>query len=467
MSSVALALSLAAAFTPEAPAPIDSVISYIESELSRQHIPGVSVAILRGDSVLLSRGFGFANVELHVPASDTTIYQSGSMGKQFTGALVATLAQQGRLRLDDHITRWLPEGKGVWDSITVRHLLTHTSGVTEYTDSTFDYRKDYTEDQLVRFAAARPLDFRPGSRWSYSNTGYLLLGVLVHRVTGRFYGDLLRELIFSPVGMRSTRIISEADIVPNRAAGYQLVKGRLQNQDWVAPSLNTTADGSLYFSTNDLIRWAVSLNHRRVPGAAVLELAWSPVRLRDGGRYPYGFGWDLTGQRRHVRIGHTGSWQGFKTALYRYPEYNLTVIVLANLAQAQPGAMAEAIAGILEPELRPAQVLQESLPGPKAPRSTSELLRAMADDTEGSAVTTVLHRFVSAAARKDLAQVLKGVTSWHELGCDDVATLNVNWLRSPIQRVCYARATGPDLPLVFSIFYTADWQAAHFDYEAY
>jgi CubicO group peptidase (beta-lactamase class C family) len=291
--------------------------------------------------------------------------------------------------------------------------------------------------------------------------------VLVHRVTGRFYGDLLRELIFSPVGMRSTRIISESDIVPNRAAGYQLVKGRLQNQAWVAPSLNTTADGSLYFSSNDLIRWAVSLNHRRVPGPGVLALAWSPVRLRDGGLYPYGFGWDLTGQRRHVRIGHTGSWQGFKTALYRYPEFNLTVIVLANLAQAQPGAMAEAIAGILEPELRPAHMLQESLPGTMAPRSSADLLGALADSKEGSAATPALHQFLSATARKDLGQTLHGVTSWRELGCDDVGTLGVTWLGSPIERVCYARATGRDQQLVFSIFYTADWRAAHFDYEAY
>ena len=112
-------------------APLDSVVAYVNAELARQRIPGVSVAILRGDSVLLARGFGFANLELRVAATDSTVYQSGSLGKQFTAAGVATLAQQGKLRLDDRIVRWLPEGKGVWDSITVRHLLTHTSGVPE------------------------------------------------------------------------------------------------------------------------------------------------------------------------------------------------------------------------------------------------------------------------------------------------------------------------------------------------
>jgi CubicO group peptidase (beta-lactamase class C family) len=439
----------------------------VQAELARQHIPGVSVGILRGDSVVLARGFGFANLELQVPASDSTVYQSGSLGKQFTAAGVMTLVRQGRLSLDDRIVRWLPEGKGVWDSITVRHLLTHTSGITEYTDSTFDYRKDYTEDQLVRFAAARPLDFAPGTRWSYSNTGYLLLGVLVHRVTGRFYGDVLHDLLFAPIGMRTTRIISEADLVPNRADGYELVKGRLRNQEWVAPSLNTTADGSLYFTVDDLLQWARALNGGAVPGREVLAAAWSPVRLNDGGLFPYGFGWDLTGQRGHPRIGHTGSWQGFKTALYRYPEFNLTVVVLANLAQAQPGAMAEAIAGILEPELQPPHMFAAPLPGSRPKRGTSELLRAMSNGNDSGLVTPALDRFMAKGSRRDLAQTLGRLTDWTELGCDDVRSRRVAWLGAPIERVCYARATGKESPAVFSIFYTKGDRAAHFDWEAY
>jgi CubicO group peptidase (beta-lactamase class C family) len=447
--------------------PLDSVATFVQAELARQHIPGASVGILRGDSVVLARGFGFANLELQVPASDSTVYQSGSLGKQFTAAGVMTLVRQGRLSLDDHIVRWLPEGKGVWDSITVRHLLTHTSGITEYTDSTFNYRKDYTEDQLVRFAAARPLDFAPGTRWSYSNTGYLLLGVLVHRVTGRFYGDVLHDLLFAPIGMRTTRIISEADLVPNRAAGYQLVKGRIQNQEWVAPSLNTTADGSLYFTVNDLLQWAKALNHGPVPEREVLAAAWSPVRLNDGGLFPYGFGWDLTGQRRHARIGHTGSWQGFQTALYRYPEFNLTVIVLANLAQARPGAMTQAIAGILEPELQPPHMLSAPLPGSRPKRSTADLLQAIGSSNDSALVTPALHRFLTGTSRRDLAQILKGLTGWTELGCDDVRSRRVAWLGAPIERVCYAKARGKDFNPIFSIFYTTGDRAAHFEWDAY
>jgi CubicO group peptidase (beta-lactamase class C family) len=446
---------------------IDSVNRYVAAELKRQRIPGLSVAVLQGDRVLLARGYGLANLELRVRASDSTIYQSGSMGKQFTAAGVAMLAEQGRLGLDDRITKWLPEGAGVWDSISVRHLLTHTSGVAEYTDSTFDNRKDYTEDQLVRFAASRPLDFSPGERWSYSNTGYLLLGVLIHRVTGRFYGDILHDLIFAPLGMRTTRIISEADIVPNRAAGYRLVKGQVKNQEWVSPSLNTTADGSLYFTVNDLAKWAVALNHRRRPSTQVLDLAWTPVGLNGGGTYPYGFGWDLTPQRDHPRIGHTGSWQGFKTAIYRYPEFDLTVVVLANLAEAHPSAIAEGIAGIMEPAVRPPHLLTSALPGSRPPVPIPALLSRIVLGTDSSGVTPALHRFLSPAARKELGTTLADATSWTPLGCDAVTNRGIRLLGATIERICYARASGPMEHNLFTVFYTGEWRAAHFDFYTY
>jgi CubicO group peptidase (beta-lactamase class C family) len=461
----ALLLSGAEAYAQQAP--LDPVNQFVTGEMKRQRIPGLSVAIVRDGRVLLSRGYGYANMELAVPASDSTVYQSGSLGKQFTAALVAMLAQQGRIRLDDRIVKWLPEGKDVWQQVTVRQLLTHTGGIAEYTDSTFDYRKDYTEDQLVKFAASRPLDFSPGERWSYSNTGYLLLGVLLHRVNGRFYGDLLHDMIFSPLGMRQARIISEADIVPNRAAGYELVKGRLQNQEWVSPSLNTTADGSLYFSINDLIQWVHSLDQRKIPDSTILRMAWSPVRLNDGGLYPYGFGWDLVTQRGHPRIAHTGSWQGFKTALYRYPEFNLSVIVLANLAQAQPGAIAEAIAGLLEPALTPAQQLSTSLPGPRPPQPVEQLLARVAAGSDTSLVTPGLRRFLSTASRRGLKSALTPANSWRGLGCDNLAGRAQNWLGSSFSWECYAVGSSGNERTVASVFYTSDWRAGHFEVNLY
>jgi CubicO group peptidase (beta-lactamase class C family) len=448
------------------PLPIDSVNRYVIAEMKRQRIPGASVAILEGDRIVLSRGYGFSNIELRVPASDSTIYQSGSMGKQFTAAGVVMLAEGDRLTLDDRITRWLPEGVGVWDSITVRQLLTHTAGVPEYTDSTFDYRKDYTEEELVRFAASRPLDFAPGTRWSYSNTGYLLLGVLMHRATGKFYGDLLQELIFKPIGMRTTRVISEADIVPNRAAGYQLKGKKIENQDWVSPSLNTTADGALYFSVKDLARWAISLNHRRIPSERGLAAAWTPVRLNDGGTYPYGFGWDLRDQRGHPRVGHTGSWQGFKTAFYRYPEYDLTVIVLANLAEAQPGAMVQGIAGILVPALRPPHLLAAALPSEGPPMPIPDLVRQIAAGADSTQLTTALHHFLAPAARNEWAELLRTTQSWTRLGCESVERKVVR-LGARIQRICYARGSRASGGALVSAYYMVNGRVGDIDFYAF
>ena len=229
---------------------------------------------------------------------------------------------------------------------------------------------------------APPLEFAPGDRWSYSNTGYVLLGIIIHRVTGVFYGDFLKDHVFRPLGMRTTRIISEADIIPNRAAGYHLVNDTLKNQDWVSPSLNTTADGALYFTVRDLAHWAIGLNHWKIPSRAGLEASWTPVRLNSGGTYPYGFGWQVTQQRGYRRIGHGGAWQGFRTAIQRYPDFDLTVIVLDNLEQSFPEATAVTIAGILEPRLTPPHMLRRAPSEVKPPQPIDRLLQDIAAGVE-------------------------------------------------------------------------------------
>jgi CubicO group peptidase (beta-lactamase class C family) len=441
-----------------AQATLDSVERFVRAELARQRIPGISVAVLRGDSVVLARGYGFANLEHRVPAADSTIYQSGSVGKQFTAAGIVTLAREGRLRLDDSIRRYFPEGPRGWRGITIRHLLTHTSGIPDYTDSTMDYRRDYTEAQLVALAASLPLQFRPGATWSYSNTGYALLGFIVRRVTGKFYGDYLRERIFQPLGMRTARVISESDIVPNRAAGYRLVNGELKNQEWVSPTLNTTADGSLYLTVLDLVQWTRGLNHARMPDSAGLLASWTPVRLNDGGTYPYGFGWMVGDQRGRLRIGHTGSWQGFRTSIQRYPEFDLTVIAMANLDSALPEAISFGIAGMLEPELLPPHLLPPSKDGP--PEPVPSLLASVAAGSASSRLAPGLRAFASRSVREEWGRSLADVTRWESLGCDTVGARGISRLGARIERICYARAEGPDSRLLASVAYTTDWRAA-------
>jgi CubicO group peptidase (beta-lactamase class C family) len=452
---------------PVAGAVLDSISHFIAHELARQHIPGLSLVILQGDSVVLSRGWGESNVELYVPASDSTIYQSGSMGKQFTAAGVELLAQDGKLSFADPILKWIPEGPAAWQGITIRQLLTHTSGIADYTDSTLDLRRDYTEADLVRLAAVKALDFRPGERWSYSNTGYLLLGIIIHRVSGQFYGDFLHDRVFTPVGMRTTRVISEADIVPNRAAGYVWAGDRLKNQEWVSPTLNTTADGALYFTVRDLAQWAIALNHGRVPSRTGLDSAWLPARLNDGSVYPYGFGWSLVPQRGLRRIGHSGAWQGFRTAIMRYPDFDLTIAALANLEQAKPELIVAAVAGILHPELTPPYLLKAPLPGPAAPTSIADVLRGVADSTDARVATPGLRRFLTADDRHFIGGLLQHAGDLTPLGCDAVGTKGIVRLDARIERICYASTQvvteGERLTRIVTIWFTTDGKVAGVD----
>ncbi len=446
-------------------AALDSVDRYVRAELARQRIPGMSIAVLRGDSIVLARGYGYANLEHRVPATDSTIYQSGSVGKQFTSAAVVSLAREGKLSYDDPIAKHLREAPRAWRKVTIRHLLTHTSGIPDYTDDLVDFRKDYTEDELARVYARLPLQFQPGATWSYSNTGYALLGIIIHRVSGQFYGDYLRDRVFQPLGMRTARVISERDLVRNRAAGYELAADSVVNQTWVSPSLNTTGDGALYLTVLDMAAWAVGLNHARIPDSAGLAESWTPVELNDGGTYPYGFGWSVEEQRGRQRIGHTGSWQGFKSSIQRYPEFDLTVIAMANLDAAQPGAVTFGVAGILEPELGAPHLLAPSDSGP--PEPIEKLLSGVAAGQASAKLAPGLRTFASKSVREEWAPSVATGRRWESLGCDDVTGRGISRLGARVARICYGRMTGPHGGLLASVAYTADWKAAFLDAYAY
>jgi CubicO group peptidase (beta-lactamase class C family) len=450
-------VSGAAAQTPAVP---DTVDRFIKAELERQRIPGMSVAILRGDSVLLARGYGFANLEHRVPATDSTVYAVGSLSKQFTAAAIVLLSQQGRLRLDDPITRYLPEGSAVWSSVTIRHLLTHTSGIPE--DTLIDPRRDYSESELVH-SAVRPLEFTPGALESYCSTCYVLLGVIIHRVTGMPWGDFVRDQIFRPLGMRTARVNSDTDLVPNRTAGYYIVNDTLKNPEWVSPSINGTADCCLSFTVLDLARWAIGLNHGKVLGPAGLEMSWTPVKLNNGGTYPYGFGWNIFEQRGYQRIGHSGAWRGCHATIQRYPEFDLTVIVLLNLGQANSEGIAVGIAGHLEPALTPPHLLASRMPGATPPKPIDQLLRAIASDTESALVTPDFKASFPRPRRELIAGLLKEIDTWTMLGCDWVGDHGITRFRSRIEHICYAKGTAKQGSLLFTVLYASGWRAAGLD----
>jgi len=326
------------------------VDAYVKSEMEKQQIPGVAVAVMQNGVIILAKGYGLANVEHQVPVTPDTIFQSGSMGKQFTATAIMMLVEEGKLALDDSIAKYFTDAPADWQKITVRHLLTHTAGMTDY-PSDFNFRRDYTEDELLQRIKSVPLAFQPGEKWSYSNLGYVTLGILIHKVSGQFYGDFLHERVFKPLGMTTARVISEEDIVPHRAAGYRLVKGQLKNQSWVSPSLNTTADGALYLTVYDMAKWDAALYTEKLLKRSSLEQMWTPVKLNNGTTLPYGFGWGVGSVGGHRVVEHGGAWQGFKAQISRYVNDKLTIVVFANSSRTNQGKIAHDIAAIYNPAL--------------------------------------------------------------------------------------------------------------------
>ncbi|CAF0796835.1 unnamed protein product [Adineta ricciae] len=324
---------------------------YIRSEMKKQKIPGLSMAIIKNNQMVYGQGYGYSNLEHQIPAKLETVYQSGSMGKQFTALAVMILVERGLINLDTRVKEYLHDAPKAWKNITVRHLLTHTAGTTDY-PSDFDYQQDNDEDTMWKMIKKIPLDFQPGEQYSYSNLGYVTLGILIGRVTGEFYGDFLQKNIFQPLGMKTARIISESDIVANRASGYELVNGKVKNQEWVAPSLNSFADGALYLSIYDMVRYEVGLNSNAIlKKQTSFDQMWTAVKLNDGTTYPYGFGWSTDETINGLRVvKHGGTWQGFETFIVRVLNANVTVVVFANLDEADPETMATHILEMYDPQ---------------------------------------------------------------------------------------------------------------------
>lgn len=395
----------------------DTIDRFVRSEMERQQIPGVALAVVKHGKIVKAKGYGLANIEHSVPVIQQTVFQSASVGKQFTAAGVLLLAEEGKLGLDDPISRYLTNAPPTWQGITVRHLLNHTSGIPEYnTQKEFNLCQDYSEEELVTLAAGLKLNFAPESDWKYSDTGYVLLGVIVHRVTGIFYGDFLQERIFKPLGMTSTRVINETNIILHRAAGYELIGGEVKNQAWLSPSLNTMAHGSLYFTVLDVASWDAALYTDNPLSARIREQMWTAARFGNGattslkmGGGSYGCGWGLDTVAGHRVVQHGGSGQGFKTYIARFLDDGLTVILLCNLAQADHTAFAHGVARRSLPALKGRSIVD---PDPAFSAHVADVLRsAAAGSLKPEWFTDEVRKEQVTAWNKDFSRRLKNTGS--------------------------------------------------------
>jgi CubicO group peptidase (beta-lactamase class C family) len=299
--------------------------------------------VARGSQVLFSKGYGSANLEWNVPNSPDTKFRLGSVTKQFTAASILLLEERGKLSVDDPVKKHLPDAPAAWGKITIIHLLTHTSGIPSFT-SFPDYAKlepfATTAEQLVARFRDKPLEFEPGEKWNYSNSGYVLLSYLIEKITGDQYEKFVRENIFAPLGMKDSGYDSNSAVIAHRASGYVAGTRGYENAGFVHMSVPQGA-GALYSTTEDLLKWEQGLFGGKVLKAASLEKMTTPVKNN------YAFGLQVDTAGGHKVIEHGGGIEGFVTELEYYPDDKLTVVVLENVnGAAPPGEIAKKLAAL-------------------------------------------------------------------------------------------------------------------------
>ncbi len=322
---------------------------YIKSQMEQHHIPGVALKIIRNGKPIKTAAYGFANLELTVRTRPETVFEIGSITKQFTAAGILLLAQDGKLSVDDRIAQHLKDTPAAWAHVTVRHLLTHTSGIKSYTGlDGYQIWRHLTQAQFIQAIGKQPMEFEPGESWKYCNTGYNLLGHIIENVSGRDYWDFMNERIFQQLGMHATTNRLPRLLLPNRAAGYEYTNHVWLNRD--ADLTEVFAAGAIASTVGDLAKWNAALDGERLLTAASKAQMWMPVKLNDGTSKKYGFGWNVGAVGEHRNIGHGGSTSGFSASLQRFPDDRLAVIVLTNTEEEIATTLARKIATFFHSE---------------------------------------------------------------------------------------------------------------------
>ena len=330
----------------------DNVDEHIKAEMQRQRIAGLSVAVIKEGKIVKVEGYGFGNIELNVPARPETVYKIGSVSKQFIATGIMILVEEGKVSLDDKISKFLEGTPDTWKDITVRHLLTHTSGIVREAPG-FDPLKIQNDADVIKTAYPLPLRFAPGEKWEYCNVGYFTLAEIIRKVTGKPWDDYLKERVFGPLDMNATRTTTITEMVPNRANGYEWRNGKQQNaQIYFA----LRPSGAFLSTVLDLAKWDAVLYTDKVLKQSVRDQMWTRVKLNDGTSSDYGFGWQLETVRGHNLVSHGGSLPGFRASLLRFVNDKLTVVVLTNSDNANPRDVALKVAGLYIPGLIPERI---------------------------------------------------------------------------------------------------------------
>lgn len=348
VAAILVLLTFPSCFGPRTPAEREAHVDQMFQAYNLADGPGASVLVTKDDSVIYEKSFGLASLEEGRRITPATNFRLASVTKQFTATCILMLASESKLSLDDPITKFFPGFPKYGDSITIRHLLTHTSGLVDYESLMPDTQTVQIHDEgvLQLLSSIDSTYFKPGQEYRYSNSAYSLLSLIVERVSGEPFAGFLRTRIFEPLGMKSTVAFEEGiSTVQNRAYGYSRT-----DSGWVFRDQSSTSavlgDGGIYSSVEDLRLWDRALSAGKVLPPELQKEAWTSATLNDGSKTNYGYGWYLDPYEGMARQYHGGSTMGFRNVLMRFPDQHLTIIILTNRNEGEPATIAERIAKV-------------------------------------------------------------------------------------------------------------------------
>lgn len=340
------------------PAGADPVKALLKTEMQAHHVSGMACLVVKNSRSVTRFFAGSPNLEWPSRVDENTVFEIGSVSKQFAAASILLLVQDGKLSLDDNIIKFFTNAPDAWKDVKVRHLLSHTSGIANYDGlEGFELRQHLTPAQFIERLGRQPMQFAPGEDWSYCNSGFNLLGYIVENVSGKNYWDFLRERIFTPLQMTSTTRRDPWLVISNRAAGYVFTNGAYAARDYDLTDL--FAAGAIVSTVGDLAKWDAALTGGRLFAESSRQRWWTPARLnsgqavehkRNGEPGSYGFGWFISSVNGHRNIGHTGVTSGFSAANELFPDDHLAIIILSNTDEGVfAGELANEVARVLLP----------------------------------------------------------------------------------------------------------------------
>ena len=448
----------------------DQIDAYIARQMQSRRIPGLALAVVENGKLTLKKAYGLANLETDTPVKINSIFELASVTKQFTATAIMMLVEESKVKLDEPVSTYIEHTPESWKTMTVRHLLTHTSGLRgAVVIADGSPLLEASTKQQFDFIARTPLLFPPGERAFYSDAGYVLLGMIIEKASGQSYREFMQKRIFDPLQMQDTSILDRSRIIKNRVPTYTLRNGVLAHwrRDW---QYEMPSFFGIFSTIEDVAKWDAALRNKMLLKPSSFDQMWSPAKLNNGQEAmvsgdAYGFGWALSEVRGHRTAEHAGA---SGTYILRFLDDGLTVIVLTNLdnpSGTQPGSIARGIAGLLKPEYQSPDMLTPQVdPKPQITREISALLSEMAEGHDSPKMTAEHRAFYNNMPppnRQQLAQQLKTLKSLSYIASDEVEGRGFKKMSAPIARISYYKGQIEGRTFYFTFWLTQDSQVAY------